>query len=213
MGLPALPIKRFSVIARDYEFHVPRKNTDAPESTSILRGLESLANQNFKDFDLIICHDGPKSKSYIDEGIDFQSMGLNPLLINTKDRMNLYGHPSADLAMKYAYTNGIGEYYIQFNIDNVFTEDAFEKIDDYISKSEDEVFIFDVYHWKLGKTLAGNKPVINEIDAMQLVAHRDVWKQNNFWHSNDFAADGIIYEDICNKNSWTHIPFCLGQNF
>jgi hypothetical protein len=211
-------MKKFCVLARDYEFHVPRShNIDDVRSSSIIRGLQSLSNQTFKDFDLVICHDGPKEKTYLEEGIDFKSMGLDPIIINTDERMQNYGHYSADAAMRYAYENNLGEYYIQFNIDNEFFPNAFEILNDEINKHDEGVFIFPVHHWKIpgaeGLEFRGIPVVVGNVDAMQVVAHRDIWKEINFWHSDHEWADGIIYEEMFNKYGWVEIPTCLGHNF
>jgi hypothetical protein len=66
------------------------------------RGLQSLADQTFKDYELIICHDGPKSIPYENE-IDFKEMGLDPIIINTEQWHGRFGHPSRDKAMRYSY--------------------------------------------------------------------------------------------------------------
>lgn len=217
-------MKRFTVIAVDYEYHVPRSHNPVESyefhayhsnSTSIHRGLKSLAEQTFKDFNLIICHDGPKDVEYIDEGIDLNAMGLSSTLINTPVRNKNWGHSSRDYAMKNAYENNLGEYYIQFNIDNEFFPNAFEEINRAIEENDEKVFTFPVHHWKArgGEILPGSRPEVGYIDAMQLVAHRDVWKDINFWHNKDQLSDGILYEEICSKNKWRHIPVCMGHNF
>ena len=217
-------MKRFAVIAVDYEHHVPRSHnalesyefhTYHSNSTSIHRGLKSLADQTFKDFNLIICHDGPKDVEYMDEGIDLNAMGLSGMIINTPIRNKNWGHSSRDYAMKNAYENNLGEYYIQFNIDNEFFPNAFEEINRAIEENDEKVFTFPVHHWKAmgGEVLLGTRPEVGYIDAMQLVAHRDVWKDINFWHNDHQISDGILYEEICSKNKWRHIPACMGHNF
>lgn len=227
-------MKKFCIIAVDYENHVPRDENNI-FNTSIFRGLQSLADQTFKDFDLIICHDGPKSKTYQEEGIDFEKMGLNPIILNTLERMNDWGHSSRDYAMRYAYENNIGEYYVIFNIDNVFEPWAFSRIAKEIEKSNNNIVLFPVKHYKVFNGLTFNpdpflklnsnlqsvgpyffksNPNSKNIDAMQLVAHKDIWAENNFWWNKDFCADGIMYKSMCMKNSFSTIHNqCLGHNF
>ena len=85
---------KFGIIAVDYENHVPRQG--------MIDGLQSIANQTYKNFDIVICHDGPKAKPYSEE-IDFAGMGLSPHIINTPNWMGEWGHYSRDLALTYAY--------------------------------------------------------------------------------------------------------------
>ena len=222
---------RLCVISRDYEHHVPREhNPDDISSSSIHRGLASLGNQTFKDFNVVICHDGPKEKTYEEEeGIDFKELGLEPHLINTPKHYGLFGHPSADLAMRYAYENNLGDYFIQHNIDNEFFPEAFQTISDFLDNSQEDIVIFQIYHWKIYPLTQNIKAMENPwtgippirggtaagggIDAMQLVAHKDIWKEVGFWYSNEEESDGIIYEDMCKRFSYSHIPIVLGHNF
>jgi hypothetical protein len=213
-------VTRFCVISRDYEHHVPREhNPDEVSSTSIHRGLESLSNQTFKDFNVVICHDGPKKKTYKQDKVDFNKLGLTPHLINTKERFGVWGHNSADLAMRYAYENNLGDYYIHHNIDNEFFPEAFQLINNAIETYNRNVIIFEIYHWKIyGKEAmdtpwTGLPPVRQSIDSMQLVAHKDIWKEIGFWNSKEKESDGILYEDICRRFSYHHIPIVLGHNF
>ena len=211
---------RFCVISRDYEYHVPREhNPNEVSSTSIRRGLASLGNQTFQDFNVVICHDGPKEKTYEQEGIDFKELGIEPHIINTPTHYANYGHESADFAMRYAYENNLGDYYIQHNIDNEFFPEAFELISNAIDTYNRDVIIFEIYHWKIHHEDAmsipftGLPPILHSIDSMQLVAHRSIWKDLGFWNSKAFDSDGIHYEDICKKHSYHHIPIVLGHNF
>jgi len=225
-------IKKICVIAVDYEHHVPRDENNKFQ-TSIFKGLESLASQTFKDFDLIICHDGPKEKTYEEEGIDFKKMGLSPIILNTPKRMNDWGHSSRDFAMRYAYENNIGEYYVIFNIDNTFEPWAFSRIAKEINKTKNKIILFPVKHYKVFSGLTMNPDPLmylqnsgiflscfktnntaRYVDAMQLVAHRDIWKKNNFWWNKDFCADGIMYNSMCMKDMYSVIRNqCLGKNF
>jgi glycosyltransferase involved in cell wall biosynthesis len=194
---------KFSIIAVDYEKHVPRDG--------FRKGIESLANQTFKDFELIICHDGPKEVPYSDE-IDFKALGLNPTIIHTSHHLGEWGHPSRDLAMRQAN----GEFFIQFNIDNVFYPEAFEKINNKLNETNVGIVIFQVLHFKMNGGVVpftGIPPVVTHIDAMQLVAHRDIWKESGYWYRNDFCADGYIYQEMCSKHPWAELPEVLGDNY
>lgn len=193
---------RFSIIAVDYEGHVPREG--------MRNGLRSLANQTFKDFELIICHDGPKQIPYEHE-VDLKELGLNAVIMNTPERMEDWGHSSRDYAMRRAD----GEYFIQFNIDNVFYPDALEKINKKLDEITEQIVIFQVRHFKAagGSVFRGIPPKHCFIDAMQLVAHRKIWENVGYWYRKEGTSDGLIYEDMCNRYPWAELPECLGDNF
>ena len=207
-------MKKFCIIAVDYENHVPRDENNQYK-TSIFKGLTSLSNQTFKNFNVVICHDGPKSKTYEEEGINLEAYGFDYSVINTPERMSDWGHSSRDFAMRYAYENELGEYFIQFNIDNEFFPNAFEIINNYINDFQSQVFTFQVHHWKAagGGIFPADNPVVCGIDCMQLVAHRNIWKEINFWYDRSGCSDGEIYKNICNTYHWVPIHSCLGHNY
>ena len=198
-------MKKFCFIAVDYENWVPREG-----NPSILTGLESLKNQTFRDFDVIICHDGPKNIPYEDE-YDFSVFQNVPVFMNTETRMNDWGHSSRDIAMRRAS----GEYFIHFNIDNIFYPQAFQRINDYLQIISEQIIIFQVKHYKAagGAIFTGLPPIHCHIDAMQLVAHRDIWQNVGYWYDKSGTSDGIIYEDMCKKYPYGVLPECLGENF
>ena len=193
---------RFSIIAVDYEGHVPRYG--------MYQGLKSLAEQTFKDFELIICHDGPRENQE-EYGRVLQELGLSAKIINTPKRMNDWGHSSRDYAMRRAD----GEYFIQFNIDNLFYPDALEKINKKLDEVNEQIVIFQVRHHKAagGAVFTGIPPKHCFIDAMQLVAHRKIWENIGYWYNKEGTSDGLIYEDMCNRYPWAELPECLGDNF
>lgn len=207
-------MKKFCIIAVDYEHHVPRTG----EVPSIQTGLQSIANQTFRDFNIVICHDGPKEKTYEEEGINFKSLGISPILINTKKRMNDWGHSSRDLAMKYAYENNLGEYYVQFNIDNLLYKNALDVLNNEMKKTDKKIFLFSIFHHVDNNIMSGGRAVFHKTDALQLVAHRDVWKDFGFWKDKRYDSDGHIYTSMCvyspNGDSNCHgILEVLGENF
>jgi hypothetical protein len=195
---------KFGIIAVDYEGHVPRDG--------MIAGIKSIADQAYKNFEIIICHDGPKAKPYAEE-IDFESLGVKTHTINTEYNMGCYGHYSRDLAMKYAYENTDCDYYIQFNIDNKFVPNAFELIKNKIEETGSEIIIFGIWHHKNGSFLSGVPPVVCGIDAMQLVGHKEMWKKFDFWYDKSDLSDGYIYQRICSEVPWVNIPENLGDNF
>ena len=197
---------KFSVIAVDYDQHVPRDGMRA--------GLQSLADQTFKDFELVIVHDGPKSTPYEDE-VDFKALGLSPVILNTPERMNNWGHSGRDLGMRHA----TGDYFVQFNIDNRFFPGAFKFISDGIDETTtgEEIFIFTIRHFKHtgGRPFYGVPPVHCAIDAMQLVAHRDIWEDMDYWYKTEPTSDGMIYEEMCHRFPYKHLGYdsILGDNY
>jgi hypothetical protein len=212
---------RFSIIAVDYENHVSRSR--------MKDGLLSLANQTFKDFELIIVHDGPKNIPY-EEEFDFNVFKNPPIFLNTLIRMDNWGHSSRDLGMRKAN----GEYFIHFNIDNIFYPEALTEIDNKIKENDSKIIIFTIIHHKInalkrGYTLSqyaegwvpedkrylftGLPPVYCGIDAMQLVAHRDIWENVDYWYDLHEKSDSLIYSKFCKEYSFEHIEKVLGENF
>ena len=217
---------KFSIIAVDYENHVHRQG--------MVNGLKSLAEQSFQDFELIICHDGPKQISYEKE-INFKELGLSPIIINTPQHMGNWGHSSRDMAMRQAS----GEFFIHFNIDNLLYPNCLEKINNKIEETNSKIIIFSIIHHKINalrrgyilnqcaegwvaeswvpedKTLffTGIPPVYCNIDALQLVAHRKIWENNDYWNDYHEQSDSKIYERFCKENEYVHIPDILGENF
>jgi len=193
---------KFSIIAVDYEKTVPREE--------MIKGLISLATQTFKDFELVIVHDGPKEVPYEKE-VDFYKLGLNPIILNTEKQMGQYGHNSRDLGMRHA----TGDYFIQFNINNMLYYNALEKISQKIDETNLPIIIFGIKHFKLDPSVvfSGVPPVFRYIDALQLVGSRNIWEEVGYWYDKNDTSDGFIYEELCKKYPWVAIEECLGENY
>lgn len=233
-------MKKFCIIAVDYENHVPRTPLDELQKdedieigtyvdfikvTSIHKGLKSISEQRYKDFNFIICHDGPKEKSYEEDGVNFQELGIDPIIINTPERKNNWGHSSRDFALKYAYENNLGEYFVLMNLDNVLYDNALEELSKSIDENKDcSIFIYNIIqskdrNWNNYKEfwhprlLRGVPVKLGAIDAMQLVAHRTFWKQINFWYDDSQLSDGIIYEKNVSNKKYKEVFRVLGINY
>jgi len=191
---------KFSVICTDYEKWISRDE--------MREGIKSLKDQTFKDFELIVVHDGPKEIPYSDE-VDFG--GLDVKFLSTPEHMNNWGHSSRKLGMESAS----GEYFINFNINNIFYYDSFEKLNDILGRIEEKVVVFQIMYPKhIGEAtpFTGIPPVHCNIDCMQLIAHRDIWKAIGWWYKFDMSSDGMLYEEICTKYPWFEFPNVLGVN-
>lgn len=194
---------RFTVIAVDYEHHVPRDG--------MRRGLQSLANQTFADFELIIVHDGPKQVPYADE-FDLTAFPRDPLLLSTAARMDDWGHSSRNLGLRFAR----GDYVLHFNIDNLLYPNCLETLAATIDETGSPIVIFAIRHHKIDGGAApftGVPPRVGRIDALQLVASREVWKATGYWHSMHAGGDGIVYEEMCAEHPWVAVDAVLGENF
>ena len=200
---------KFGVIAVDYERHVPRNGAK--------EGLLSLLKQTHGNYQVFLCHDGPKETPYEKE-FDLKPFGDRITTLQTDRRRADWGHSSRDLAMRHAHRHSDCDYYIQFNVDNLFLPFAFEAINHEINESNSGVVIFSVEHNKLKKGVghpkkfSGVPPYKFNIDCMQLVAHREIWNRYGFWYDRHEQSDGAIYQRMCAENDWTNIDDVLGVN-
>lgn len=194
-------MSRFSIIAVDYEHHVNRAGMQT--------GLQHLSEQTFKDYELIVIHDGPKNIPY-DEEFDFSVFPSVKFLYNP-ERIGDWGHTGRDLGMR----NASGEYFFHFNIDNYLYPNCLERISEEIDQTGSQVVIYSILHYKAagGNKFTGLPPVHCMIDAMQLVAHRNVWENVGYWYTREGTSDGIIYERICKEYPWVHIDEILAENY
>lgn len=197
---------RFTIVATDAENHVPRDK--------MKQGIKSILNQTFIDYELLVIHDGPRSKEFELE------LPENARLIETEQFYGIYGleefyagygwgHHSRDLGIKEA----AGEYILHFNIDNILYPHALQTISDTINKTRADVVIYACTHEKFGvKYFSGIPPVMGKIDLLQCVASKKAWESIGGWHRYDHSADGFLFEEIIARYGYTHIPEVLGEN-
>lgn len=207
---------KFSILCTDYEKHVPRDK--------MKQGLQTIAMQSLQDYEVIICHDGPKEKTYEEEGVDFKHLGFNPIITNTDKRNNDWGHTSRDKMLKMAK----GDWILHFNIDNILYPTCLEMVSNKIDESSDRLqasgkdpekfsVIFYIRHWKIDPTgqliFKGIPPKLMKIDLLQMISSRKIWEDIDYWYNKAERSDGVIYEKIGKDYPWVVVPEILGENF
>ena len=200
---------KFTIVATDAEGHVAREG--------MKEGIESLFRQSFKDFELLIIHDGPRNGDYGDE---LQSIPENTKFLETEKHYGIYGldkfwagYGWGHHSREFGINKASGEYIIHFNIDNILYPDALQKISDKIDETGSEVVVFACKHTKFNiNYFSGIPPVMGKIDLLQCVASKKAWESIGGWHRYDHSADGFLFEEIIQKYGYVHIPEVLGEN-
>ena len=211
------------VYKNDYKFSVIVPHYDgAISDKDLLRGLGSLERQTFRDFEVILLHDGPLSRKLP----NLEKLNLNIKTIITEKRYNDWGHSLRDIGIKEAK----GEYLLFFNADNILYPQALEEIDR-VSKdntyrkanmngyswNSDDIIIYPIY--LMGQTynghgvtrhkgkedeikciLTGYPAQTNFIDCMQLVMRKSKWDYYGGWYDKSFASDGAMYARFVHEN-------------
>ena len=197
---------KFTVIATDAENHVPRNK--------MKQGVQSILNQTFNDYELLIIHDGTRSNKF---ELDLPD---NAKLLETEQFYGIYGleefyagygwgHHSRDLGLKMAK----GEYIIHFNIDNILYPQALQTISDKIDKTKAEIVVFACKHEKFDiQYFSGIPPVMGKVDLLQCVASKKAWDSIGGWYRYDHSSDGYLFQEMIDRYGYVHIPEVLGEN-
>jgi len=185
---------KFSIIVPHYDGVISDK--------TLCEGLESLSQQTYKNFEVLIYHDGPVSRPFP----NIEGYGLDYKFRETKKRYNDWGHSLRDLGIKEAR----GEYIVHFNPDNLLDPHALQEI----AKLDDDIIICPVVlegtyrrgsmlirtHKEEDKVLLdGFPPVHQNIDAFQLVMKTQIWRKEGGWYNKTEQGDGIMYQEFCKK--------------
>lgn len=211
---------KFSIVVPHYDKSIPDE--------ILQRGLDSLANQSFRDFEVLLFHDGPVSRR-LDPKVDrLPSISIEV----TSKRENNWGHGNRDRGIRKAK----GEYIIHFNPDNILYPNALEEILLEINKNYDKVettnkiIIFPIlmmgmqssgkYVWRDVENASSNYMIFTgfptikyNIDAMQLVMSKDLWLKYNGWYDKSKESDGNMYPRFVNDNGARYCSKILGEHW
>lgn len=186
-------------------------------SKDINRLLDSLREQSFKDFEVIMVHDGsPLVK------IEYNTSGLDVKFFNTEKRENVWGHNCRNLGISKAS----GDILMFTNGDNVYNKDILNVI----NKELDDSYIYIFPIRMRGMVKEGNKlfyptyrnsnvyvilkgiPVVyGNIDVMQFVAKKEVWKDG--WYDLSEGSDGNIFPELSKKYKTKWVPYIIGDHY
>jgi hypothetical protein len=176
------------------------------------RGLTSLINQEYSNFEILLYHDGPMNRTLRIPKSDKIKVFV------TNKRMNDWGHSLRNLGIG----QSSGDYILHFNPDNILYPNALKEITETIvdtkyRKHNTNIIIFPIYlmgYTALGDRhirlqgeednikipLVGNPAIMNYIDCMQLVMKKYIWHNYGGWYDKSFAGDGVMYERFVKEN-------------
>ena len=209
----------FSIVVVHYQGTIPH--------AIYQRGIRSLLEQTFRDFEILCYHDGP----LLEPNLEF----LVPIRA-TSARFNNYGHSLRDIGIHEAS----GEYILHFNADNVLYSDALEAIAKEISRESvlldentnlplatNDMILFPIvladrvaFRSNLFRKpglglyviLTGHPPKLGNIDCMQLVMKRELWLKEGGWRDKTRNGDGIMYEKFCRRYGYRSVGAVLGEH-
>ena len=208
---------KYSIIVPHYD--------GAISDEKFIRGMTCLKNQPFKNFEVLIYHDGPTSRPIPDVGLE------NSKIKVTQKRYNDWGHSLRDMGIRDAN----GEYIIHFNPDNILYENALDRIEDILTleveilSSKKEIVIFPIrmmgvvsnghYYCRFKELedmvqiiLTGSPTIKHNIDCMQLVMKKDIWVKEGGWKDKTEQSDGNMYPYFVKKYGARYCYDILGEH-
>jgi len=212
---------RFSIIVPHYDGVISDK--------MFIEGMDSLENSTFKDFEVLIYHDGPVNRPIP----ELSGYTFNYKVKETKTRYNNWGHSLRDLGIREA----TGDYIIHFNPDNILYADALFNIDKSISRinelagGEVDIVLCPIHMEGMVRVnsdvnngislfrtndkrdilvMDGYPPITSNIDCMQLVGKRSIWLDVGGWYNKEVVSDGLIYQKLCENHNFVYCGSIIG---
>ncbi len=214
----------FSVIVPYYDASV--------SDDDLTRCLASLAAQTFRDFEVLLFHDGPPSRAL--PAAPANVPGYTPRC--TSARANDFGHSLRDVGIRLAK----GEYIIHLNGDNLLYPFALEEL--VLSASREELetvgqpyrtnpdlLIFPIImRGMVGNVrsgimrtgnpahtiiLSGYPALEGTIDCMQLVMKRELWLHYGGWYDKAPNSDAQMYTRFVKDNGARMVGRVLGEHW
>lgn len=186
------------------------------------RCLMSLHKQTYKDFEVLIYHDGDLSRP-ISTTAKILIKNLKAKLFIEK-HVGVWGHNNRDKGIRKAK----GKYIIHLNADNVLYD--LNDIVKFITETgEQNIYIFPLKMIGMvvldnGKRLVRTRnindviilngnPKKYQIDCMQLVATKEQWLKIGGWYNWEEESDGDIYEEMCKLYPYVRSEIVIGEHW
>lgn len=199
-----------------------------------IEGMDSIESQTFRDFEVLIYHDGPMSRPLP----DMSNYTFNYTFKETNKRYNDWGHSLRDLGIKEA----TGEYIVHFNPDNILFPNALQDVD-FWTDLDNNLFLKSVrgivpeivvcpiilhgrvvdskpkeLHGTFARItkseytyiLTANPPVQYNVDCMQVVMTKRLWNKIGGWYNKMETSDGVILQEVCKDNYWVNTGSIMG---
>lgn len=193
------------------------------------RGIQCLLDQTYKDFEVLIYHDGPTSRPIPDI---WKHLGDRVYIEATPRRENNWGHGNRDKGIK----RSKGEYIVHFNPDNILYPFALEEL---VKESEKpysmvpttkNIIVFPILMrgmqgngklvWRDVENAEKNYMIFTgyptmkyNIDAMQLVMTGNLWDKYNGWYDKSKESDGNMYPRFVHENGARYCSKILGEHW
>ena len=206
----------FSIIVIHYQPTIPH--------AIFMRGIQSLQAQTFKDFEILVYHDGPLTDTAAELPVPVRCM---------EKRHNDWGHSLRDRGIREA----AGDYILHFNADNILYPHGLAEMAKEIHRQPrlkdqtgrildpNDIIIFPIAMVGLQRVngavmqfkgsppffsiLTGNPPVVQNIDCMQLVMKRTLWLAEGGWADKRELSDGFQYQRFAAKYGYREVgPVC-----
>lgn len=225
----------FSIIMPHYE--------KAVSVEYMVRALESLRAQEYQNFEILLLHDGPKSRPFSEE-IELKRYPNLSYLEVTEKHCGDWGHTLRDIGIR----KSKGKYILHMNSDNVLYPFALEAIVKEMGKSRyakslkksgganmshlnsNDIIIFPIQMigvqsdglrlWYESRNdpgystiLTGYPPCLGYIDCMQLVMRRKLWLLYGGWYDRSEMADGRMYQRFVQERGCKYVPVVLGEHW
>lgn len=189
--------------------------------TQLQEMLDSLNNQTYKDFNVLIVHDGKQIRPW-----NANIYNMNVKFETTPHHENVWGHNTRDYGLHLINTGFVW----LSNADNTFYPDATELLH---KASETyphlKAFTFGLkfmginsiktpdffYMWNTKdktKSVALNGNLKEKMDVMQVVLDVSLWQKNNYWHDKTRDSDSTMYNTILKKEPFAIVNEIIGEH-
>lgn len=155
--------------------------------------IYSLLAQTYKNFEIIIHHDGPVEDITLKQ--KFENIDPRISFIETEERKNNWGF---DIRYKLAIEDNDCEYILFTNDDNYYMPVFLQSVMDVFNTIETELCYCNLIHNDINYNIIDTLPKVGHIDLGCFVASKRLIKETP-WEYNHREADGVYFQELYKK--------------